>query len=486
METAEIMFSEWLPTRPTYKNPGCLVANNCIPAEGGYKPLQGINLGAESFEGTCMGAALFFKGDTPFIVGGTADSLFTREGSTTDETTGYNAVPSDEFWDFCQFGTMIFATSSTNAPQYLANYTAATTWGAVGGSPPTARFCGRVGEFLMLGNLSTGAHQFAWSAFNNPTGAWAASRLTQAGTANAPLEYGAVQRVVGGRYGLLFQERAINRLDYVGPPVVWRRSEIEVGRGTTAPASVVTVGYLTFFLAQDGFYVTNGSQVTPIGSDKVNQWFFDNVNQARLSLTHAAVDWVNECVFWAFQTGSVFDRVIIYSWAQNRWSSGTLTVEWLVGSRRDGVSLEDLDALFPGGLEDVTPSLDDDSWTAGARIMAAFVGVAGDTTYARLDGETLAAEWETGAYQPLAGRRVFVTECHPIFDADDWTMQFAAVSADNERAVTVGAYSSPGVAGFCPVRADGRLIRVAARTLAGALWEKAQGVQVAYRPSGWR
>jgi hypothetical protein len=248
----------------------------------------------------------------------------------------------------------------------------------------------------------------------------------------------------------------------------------------------VPVGYRTYFLAQDGFCMTNGAEVINIGGGRVNEWLFDNVNQTYVSHTHGAVDWKNECVVWAFkESGSTsFDRLMIYSWTQDRWSTGTLTLHRLVGTRRDATSLEDLDALFPSGLDDVTPSLDDDIWKAGNRVLAAFVGVGSETTFATLDGDTLQAEWETGAWQPRPGGRVFVSEAHPIFDATDWTMQCAAVPADNSRVATIGAYNSPGAAGFCPLRADGRLMRISLRTVAGDIWDKGQGVQVKFRDSG--
>ena len=484
----DITLGEWLPSQPTYKNPGCVEARNVFPRAGGFGPLRSLTLHDEAFTGTCRGASLFFNAGAPFIAGGTEDSLFTREGTTIEEVTGYNAVPAGEFWDFAQFGTRIVATSSTNAPQYLADYTADTTWGALTGSPPTGRYCARVGEFLMIGNIAAGAEQFAWSAFNNITGAWAASRLTQAGTAAAPKEYGAIQGLVGGRYGLLFQERAISRIDYVGPPTVWRRSEFEMERGCTAPASIVTAGYITYFLSQEGFCRTNGSEVENISLGRVSEWFFSNVDQSRLSYTQGAIDWQRRCVWWAFCTSDpdTFDHVILYSWTENRWSHAELTMQWLVGSRRDATSLEDLDALFPGGLETVDPSLDDPMWKAGDRIFAAFSDDDGDTTYSTFDGPTLQADWETGEWD-AAGRRVFATRAYPLIETTDWSAtSIAAVGSNNDRTPIGRTYNYPGVDGACPLRTSARLMRLGMRRDAGSEWTLAQGMQVDVQPDGDR
>lgn len=488
MDAPEIPFGEFLPSAPDYKNPGCVVADNCVPVPGGYGPLRTPELSASSFTGECRGAQLFFSDDTAFIAGGTTTTLFTKVGATLDSDGGYTDVPAGDSWDFAQFGNMIIATSISNAPQHLADYTAATTWAALTGSPPMAKYCERIGDFLMLGNLSTAANGIAWSSFNAPASSWTASRLTQAGSAELPLEFGAVQALTGGRYGLVFQERAVSLLQYVGPPTVWNRQEVETERGTIAPASVVTTGFRTYFLAQDGFYVTNGSDSHPIGGSRVNGWFFDNANQALLHLTHASVDWLNECVVWAFvgQGQDLFNRLLVYSWAENRWSSGTVTIQRLVGSRRDATSLEDLDALFPGGLETVTPSLDSPSWSAGARVLAAFVDDGSDTTYATFDGDTLEATWQTGAFQPVPGRRAFVNGVYPIFEAADDAVECAAVGYTNSRTPMVGAYSAPAADGACPVRVEGLMLGAAVRRTSGSVWTKAMGVQMRGRQAGGR
>ena len=193
--------------------------------------------------------------------------------------------------------------------------------------PPTATKCARVGDFVMLGDISGGEpNKIQWSSFNNPGGDWTPSRLTQAGFAFLPKEYGKVQQIVGGRSAIVFQERGISRLNYVGPPQVWNRLTISKDRGALTPFSVATAGYFTYFLARDGFYVTNGSGIQSIGNERVNKWFLENVNQAQIHLINAAIDWQNECVIWAFPASSSenANRLMIYSWSLNKWSTATV------------------------------------------------------------------------------------------------------------------------------------------------------------------
>lgn len=360
MPVIEAAIGEFLPAFPKQNNPGCVVANNCIPAESGYAPLYGPVLSAttvtrsgggtqSTFLGPVRGAALAFRSDgSPVIVGGSQDNLFVRVGSAATETAAASSVVSGEFWDFAQFNDFVFATSIANNPQYLTDIDSDTSWSDLTGSPPKARYCERFADFLMLGYIDGFPNRIQWSGFNNPGGSWTADRLTQAGYADLDPRAGAVAALVGGRYPMVFQERGISLVQYVGPPTVWRVSLVSEDRGCIAPRSVATIGSQTFFLSQDGFYMTNGSEFVPIGSQRVNQWFFDNADNAYLSWTQAAVDWQTRCVIWAFRSAgsSLPDKMLIYSWEQNRFSTATVGVDWIVGSRISATSLEDLDALF--------------------------------------------------------------------------------------------------------------------------------------------
>lgn len=611
MPTVEVPIGEFLPASPKQNNPGCIVANNCFPAEGGYSPFAeaqtkpttverapfGENAGfgsdtiwskgtgwtiaagvaqktagsasdlsqtvtlvpgrtyrliytltvsagtataqltggstvsgtartasgtysddlvavtgntafamngnatfagtvdnfsiqevADDFLGPVRGAALFFRRDTtPVIVGGSEDNLFVRAGSLAYETKVAASVVDGEAWDFAQFNDFIFATSLANDPMYLADVDTSTEWATVTGSPPKARFCERFADFLMLGHIDGAPTRIQWSHFNAPLSAWAASRLTQAGFADLDTRAGEVTGLAAGRYPMVFQERGVSLVQYVGPPTVWRVSLVSEDRGCIAPYSIATVGSQTFFLSQDGFWLTNGSEFVPIGSQRVNKWFFETVDNALIGRTQAAVDWANRSVVWSFHSSGAprANRLLIYSWEHNRFSTATVTTDWLVGSRVDATTLEDLDALF-ATLEDVTPSMDSSVWLAGDRVLGAFIGANGTSDYATFNGPAMQADWELGAFQPMPGSRVFVSEAQGVIDADDWQVQVAAIAADNARAESFGAYSSPGVNGANPLRADGKEMRLAVRMPANAQWRRAQAVQLTFRASGRR
>ena len=486
MPVTEIPLGDWLPDAPSFKNPGCEVADNVIPTPRGFGPLSGLVGQGDTVNGDVLGAALFFdNSNNTILVGGADDRLFIRRSGTITETTGLNSLGAGEAWDFAQFNDFIIATGNGNAPQYLTDVDSDNTWSALTGSPPNAKRCAKVGEFLMLGDVSTVPNRLQWSAFNNPAGAWAASRLTQAGQADLPPQYGSVQKIVGGRYGLVFQERAIHRLTYVGPPTVWRRDTISADRGTTAPFSVVTVGYFTYFLAQDGFYVTNGTSTQSISRSRVNEWFFDDIDQSAIAEVHGAVDWQNELIVWAFKSsGMGYDRLIIYSWALNRWTTATVDTGWLVTTTLDGIDLDSLDAIYTD-LDSIPLSLDSSEFKAKDRRLGAFVNGASTSEYSTFTGDPLVGFWETGEFQPAPSQRVFIDEVTPVFDTSDWDMQVQIKARDNRGNLSFSQQKTVGWSGFAPVRMEGQKLAIQLTKPTGA-WADATALQVKYKPAGFR
>jgi hypothetical protein len=486
MATSDIQFGEWLPSQPDFRNPGCVVADNVIPSPGGYRAFPAAVGSGDTVTGAVFGAEQFFDNSrNGFIVGGAGTRLFTYRSGTVTETAGYTLPATG--WDFCRFNDFLIAAETNNAPQYLTDIDTDDTFSALTGSPPTASCCATVGQFVILGNISGSPSRIQWSAYNNPAGSWAASRLTQAGFADLDTELGPVQRIVGGRFGLVFQQRGIQRLSYVGPPTVWRADPVSKDRGTIAPFSVVNAGYKVYFLAQDGFYVTDGSSFEPIGGSRVNRWFFDAVDQDAISTVQGAVDWQNESVVWAYREKgeTARNRLLIYSWAQNRWSTATVDTGWIVTSSLEGITLEDLDALY-GTLESVPYSLDSDEWRGIAQRLNAFVTGTTTSEFNKFTGAPLEATFETGEFQPAPGRRVFVSGVTPVMDAEAWDAEAQLIMKDNRNAETFSGKKAAGWDGSCPVRGEGKMMRVQLIKPAGTEWVDAQGVQIEYQMAGMR
>jgi len=498
MQVVEIPFGEFLPEQPDYKNPGCLVADNCFPVSGGYGPFPDIVTTGDENTEVVRGAKHLFQNDgTTMLVGGSSTRLFTYVGSTLTATTGYTAIGDGNFWDFEQFNDYVIAVSENNNPQYLTDLDTDTSWSALTGSPPEAKAVGRVGTFLMLGNLSNLGlpSSIQWSAENDPTD-WPTpgtsdARLKSSGRAALQPEYGAITSITGDRYPLIFQERAISRIEVVGPPTVFNIQPIEEARGALAPASVVTVGWMTFFLAHDGFWATDGNQTTPIGTKRVNEWFFETVSEADRFRTQGAIAWEQQSVIWNFYpsvNATGFRRQLIYSWAENRWSTASMVNDWIVDSKVAGVTLEDLDALFPSGIEAVTPNLDSPFWGARSRVLSVFAqDGSGNSELYTLNGTATEATFQTGEFEPKPGSKVAVNAVYPVVENADQNTTGGVVWRNAKGgAQTTSTLTTVNSSGFCPVRVDGRFMAAKVVIPASADWDDAQGVMVEFRPSGRR
>ena len=490
-QTVDLPFGEWLPDSPDYKNPGCVIADNCFPSTGGYSSFLGSIATGDEINEVVRGAAQFFRTDgTSVIVGGSDTKLFVLVGGTLTATTGYSSI-GDASWQFTRFNALVIATAPSNAPQYLTALDSDTTWSALPGSPPTARTSGRVGNFLVLGDIASNRSRIQWSAENDPTATWETNRTVQSGKAELKTEFGPIMAIVGDRYPLVFQERAVSRMEPTGPPTVFRVATIEEARGCIAPASVVTVGFLNYFLSHDGFWVTDGSQVMPIGTRRVNEWFFDNVSEVDRFRTHGTVNWDKQSIIWTFYPKSNptgFNRQIIYSWAENRWSTGSLSLDWLVDNKVAGTSLEDLDALFGSDLETVTPSLDASKWLAKSRVLSAFIqDGSSNSEMFTLNGDALEATFETSEHQPKPGSRVAVNAIYPMVENASENTTCGVITRNLKGGTeTTSTLTTVNAHSFCPVRTDARFVRGKMVIPAAANWDKAQGVQIEYRPSGRR
>lgn len=482
----DVPLGPWLPDQPNFRNPGCVVAENVLPTPGGYGPIPGwAGVGVSTTNDVSGAAQVFDNSGASVLVGGGGTRLFTVRGTTLAETTGLSAAVA---WDFARFNDFVFATDVNNAPQYLTDIDTDDTWSSVPGSPPQAKYCATINNFLFLGNIDGAPYRIQWSPYNNPAGTWGTDRLTQAGLADLATEFGGVQRIIGGRFGLIFQERGIQSIVYVGAPVVWDVQVLSKDRGTPAPWSVVNVGHTVYFLAQDGFFATDGSTPVPIGGSRINTWFFDTAAPASISGVQGAVDWENQCVLWAFQSreSEVRDYLLIYSWQEQRWSYAKLSTHWLVPTVTAGVTLEGLDALYPSGLESVPYSLDSSQFVGASRKLAAFVDGSTGSDLGTFTGPPMAAAWETTEIQPVPGRRVFIHGVRPVarFQDPDFSAQIAM--QDGFGVERVGQPRPMGFGGFCPASGEGNTVRIRLTKPGSGAWSDAQGVQLQFRVAGSR
>lgn len=386
---------------------------------------------------------------------------------------------------FTQFGSLAIAVNGIDAPQKF-NLSSSTNWEALGGSPPIGTFIATVRDFVVMGKIGSTPQRIQWSPFNNAEGTWGSVAATQADLQDLP-DGGNVNGLVGGEYGVIFQETAIRRMTYEGSPIVFRLDKIANDIGCSVPNSVAGYIDMAFCLHKSGFYmVRGGQQVTPIGRGKVDRTFwgeFDEANQHRCS---SAIDPVRGLYVFAYPasgSSGTPNRLLIYNWVTERWTRALVECEIIFsGATQTSYTLEQLDNFGDGTLEGLPFSLDSAFWVGTLSLL--LFGFDTSHKSGAFSGATLEATVETGEFNPGNGRRSIVRGCRPLIDGGSPMISIGSRETQ-QASVVYSAASGVTPAGLAPAYTSGRYFRVKATIPAGGVWENAQGVDdLDIRPAG--
>lgn len=111
-------------------------------------------------------------------------------------------------------------------------------------------------------------------------------------------------------------------------------AQYEFTRGLVAHGAFVQVGNIVFYLADDGFFATDGANVRPIGTSEdnssgIDKWFWSNVNQNALEAIRAGFDAEKRCIFFAIPTGSntLPDTLLSFNPGADKWTKSAIAVE---------------------------------------------------------------------------------------------------------------------------------------------------------------
>ena len=200
------------------------------------------------------------------------------------------------------------------------------------------------GDNVYAVSTTVAPYRVWWSAIGDPTN-WPVPLTNnavafQSGYQDLQPALGAVMFIAGyPQYALVFQEFGITRANYVGGSVVWQFAPYEFTHGVTAHGAAVQVNNFVFFLADEGFYFTDGANVIPIGtapdnSQGIDNWFWANVNQAALYAIRAGYDATKRCVFFAIPTGmnTLPDTLLSYNLLANKWTRSAVPSETIWSS----------------------------------------------------------------------------------------------------------------------------------------------------------
>jgi hypothetical protein len=401
--------------------------------------------------------------------------------STTADTgtvTFAYVTPTNQRWRFTQFGNVLIAANGGNRLQGY-NLNSSSTFQDLATDAPQSRYVTVVRDFVVSAYVNSSTvypYRVQWSALGDESN-WANSATTQADFQDIP-DGGSIVGITGGEYGLVFMDRSIHRMSYVGSPLVFQFDNISRNLGCYEPNSIVQYGGTSFFLADDGFYACDGQQVIPIGNEKVNRYFYSDVDEGTLSLMSAAVDPFRKLVIWAYasQSSATVNKLLIYNYQTGRWTSGTTDASRVASSSTPSFDLEGMDVF--GNLEQIQSSFDDRVWLGGKM---QFAGVK-NTKIVTFSGNGNTAYIETGDIE-MPGTTSAIVLVKPIVDGGSGSVSLFSRRLLNEQ-VVFGSQTAADAENRVSLRGIGRYHRLQL-TPTGA-WTNAVGLDVEMNPLGTR
>jgi len=493
-----IKFGDLQADLPTFQNTGAIKVDNVIPLKDGYKSLSGFQaLSSTGLSNPAVGLFTSFSSGGSTNYAGDRTKLYQMDSSLVfqdkSKSGGYNNSTTEnerDFWAFTQFGSNIIATNHADNIQKFEEGVDSAFSDLVS---LKAKYIAVIRDFVVAGyttESSTAYNQrVKWSGINNSS-QWTPSQSTQSGFQDIVGSHGNLQAVVGGEsFGIIFFERAIYRMDYVGTPLVFQFSKIADNVGAFSPKSVASFGNMIFFLSQDGFYkLTGGQQLTPIGNGRIDNFFFDDLS-SNLDGICSAVDPNNSVVVWSYRgsgstgTSDINNKLLIYNYAVDKWSTGSgMDLQFISSASQEAfTTLESLDVL--GDLDNLPKSLDSYFYKEG------IVGLAGfdsNNKFGKFIATSLNATVDTTEFEGAEGRRSTLINCRPIVDGTTNTSVTVTPISRSSQLDTISTGSSVSTkdSGDCPLRSTSRYHRL--RVSVSGNFNTMSGVDIEARPEGKR
>jgi hypothetical protein len=479
MPTQRIQLGEWMPDQSGIT--GVLTdAKNVVSQAVGY----GAFPSAVAFSGTAaedlvtLYAAKNPDSTTQLFTSG-ATKIYTVDGvgALTQVKTGMTTGINDKV-RFTQFGKTVITTNNADVLQAWTLGTS-TSFANLSASAPKAKFITVVRDFVVCANTfeSSAQQQYRvrWSAINDETD-WVENVNTQSDYQDIP-DGGQIVGIRGGEFGLVFLERSISRMSYVGTPFIFQFDNISRNKGCMVAGSIAQYQGITFFLSDDGFYLCDGQTVQPIGSEKVDRFFIDDASESDYGSMSAAVDPIRKLVIWNYVDTSGNRKLIIYNFATKKWTYADAGTDYLSEASTASVTLEQLDSIS-GSIDALTTSLDSRLYVGGKYFLGGTLG-AKVYTYT---GQPLTGRIATGDID-LGGPSVLVL-ARPQVDNGSATIAVASRKLLSEQ-VTYGTATAADSENRVSLRSAGRYHRLQL-VPTGADWANAVAIDVDVTGQGVR
>ena len=504
MSVQRVNLGEWTPDMPSTtgtESTGLSDARNVYPNNVGYSPFPttvDVSPSADQdltsvYAGKDGALVQVFTGsDQKIYIVYSADSPVTRravtyEGGVTISDVSRTSTPyntSAEAWHFEQFGKRILACKDNNQIQAwelgvstkFEDLNKKETDGTIVSSAPTAKCMAIVRDFVVAGNIDAGdkPNLVQWSDINQEDN-WKPGQQSQADSQYLA-DGGAIQNITGGEIGIIFLENAVYRMSYVGSPLFFQFDKLST-TGCFEGKSCIEDNGTSYYLSNDGFYMTDGNSVKAIGTNKVDEWFLANANLKELPTMSTVVHPIYKLVIWNYEDNFGKRQNLIYHIESGRWSRTETDATSVGNIATMGTDLERLSVLYPKLDTDVPAPLDDRVYVGGKYI---FAGTKGKKMIT-FTGKCADPRLET--LDLMGNNNSVMTVVRPLIDNGEANISIAPRQALRDT-VEFGAISEP-YDNRNNVRAGGRYFRVRVEPV-GDNWTTAVAFDMTVTDSGTR
>lgn len=310
--------------------------SNFIPYEAGYEAAPSLyDIGANALAAVAQAAHTGQKVDgarRTFAATATRIYELTSGTTWTDRSAGGAAYTTSTDWSFCQFGDDTLASNYVDTIQRSTSGAfAAIAYALKAKIVESVQTSG--GGFTFAANTSDATYGVSpdrWycSALNNGVD-FVVSTATQCTTGRLIGPGGDI--TAAKRFGadsiVIYKANALFHGRYVGGSTVWSFQEVP-NVGCAGKRAVANLGYAHFIVAQDGFWMYDGSVPRQVGTQEIRQYFASTVSQLNLGKTEVRFDQLKNRVLVFYPVGgSTLNAVLVYHLATKQWGKLAATVQ---------------------------------------------------------------------------------------------------------------------------------------------------------------
>ena len=519
-----IDFGPWLPDHPSLGHPGVLSLQNAFPAVRGFKAVKSANAltGNKLRIGAVSGGAAATEINMPRIRGilstvqvqsgslvtnifaGTDTRLVKLDAGTNkfQEFNYANSSAADPTysnvvrWRFQEFATtgsgarVVYAASGVGQALQKFDSNGSTAPTSVSGAP-NATHVAAVGRFLVCANTSTSEAEVVWSAIDDAN-TW--TNGTDQSGAQILADTSEITGLIGGETGLIFTRTGIYRMNYLGPPLVFGFEKVSNQGCEFAGSTAARSSNEAFFLSSDGFQRYVDGRVINIGSERVNDFFFNSFDRSRPNDIECIIDPASSLVIWSYPSQNADadenDSLIVYDYTLDKWGIAKIDHEMIGHVRQLGATLESLDTDADGNpqtLEDLTTTLDAGIYAGGSTVLTLAQSGAAGSFLSALTGTPLTLTLETGEFEPAEKQLVLVRSISPHIEGASADAAVSCAVGSRSRQIDVVNFSEPAAVNannIIPARKTGRYFSL--KFTASGNWSQAFGFSLDATAQGRR